>query len=282
MCVKPLEGDSVRDHCHITGKYRGAVHNACNLKLRLGPKTTTIPVVFHNLRGYESHLLMQAISKVEGRVTCIPNNMEKNISVSLDQLRFIGSAQFMLASLDKLVAANKPKAFKITGRYEPSSERREFLLRKGVYHTSTCTPGSTLPSPNRPTRKPDYCLSFYFVSKLSDQNISEDGYAHAHRVWETYGCCSLGDYNRTDVLLLANVFETFRKTCTQRYGLDPAHYYTNPGLSWDALLKKTGTELELLTDQHLFIETGKRGGISKVSKRYALANIARVEGYESL
>ena len=61
VCDKPLEGDSVRDHCHITGKYRGAAHNAWNLKLRLNPKTTTIPVVFHNLRGYDSHLLMQAI-----------------------------------------------------------------------------------------------------------------------------------------------------------------------------------------------------------------------------
>ena len=108
VCDKPLEGDSVKDHCHITGRYRGAAHNACNLKLRLSPKTTTIPVVFHNLRGYDSHLLMQAISKVEGRVSCIPNNTEKYISFSLGQLRFIDSAQFLLAPLDKLVAANKP------------------------------------------------------------------------------------------------------------------------------------------------------------------------------
>ena len=66
-------------------------------------------------------------------MTCIPNNTEKYISFSLDQRRFIDSDQFLLASLDKLVAANKPEAFKITGRYEPRSERRELLLRKGVY-----------------------------------------------------------------------------------------------------------------------------------------------------
>ena len=83
VCDKPLKGDSVRDHCHITGKYRGAARNACNLKLRLNAKTTTILVVFHNLRGYDSHLLMQAISKVEGRISCIPNNTEKYISFSL-------------------------------------------------------------------------------------------------------------------------------------------------------------------------------------------------------
>ena len=56
----------------------------------------------------------------------------------------------------------------------------------------------------------------------------------------------------TDTLLLADVFENFRKVCQEKYGLDPAHYYTTPGLSWDALLKKTGVELELLTDLDIF------------------------------
>ena len=131
VCDKPLECDSVRDHCHITGKYRGAAHTACNLKLRLNPFTTTIPVVFHNLRGYDSHLQMQAISKVDGRETSIPNNT-KYISFSLGQLRFIDSAQFLLASLEKLVAANPPEAFQITAQHEPNRERRELLMRKGV------------------------------------------------------------------------------------------------------------------------------------------------------
>ena len=124
ICEKPFPcavgttgtADSVRDHCHITGKYRGAAHNACNLKLRLNPKTTAIPVVFHNLRGYDSHLLMQVMSRVKGRVSCIPNNTEKYISFSLGQLRFIDSAQFLLASLDKLVAANPAEAFQISAR----------------------------------------------------------------------------------------------------------------------------------------------------------------------
>ena len=80
------------DYSHITGKYRGAAHKTCNLLLRFSPKTATIPVVFHNLHGYDSHLLMQAISKVEGMVSCIPNNMEKYTAFSLGQLRFIDSA----------------------------------------------------------------------------------------------------------------------------------------------------------------------------------------------
>ena len=84
-----------------------------------------------------------------------------------------------------------------------------------------------------------------------------------------------------DSVLLAEVFENFRKVCQEKYSLDPAHYYSVPGLSWDALLKKTGVELELLTDMdmHLMIERGMRGSISMVSKKYAKANNPRVEGY---
>ena len=274
VCDGLLEGDSVRDHCHITGKYRGAAHSACNLKLRLDPKTTTIPVVFHNLRGYDSHLLMQAISKVEGRMSCIPNNTEKYISFSLGQLRFIDSAQFLQASLSKLVDANKPEAFHITARYEP-----DHLMRKGVYPYEYVDSWERFEETKLPPKEA-------FYSKLSDEHIDDDDYKHAQRVWETFGCQTLGNYAdlycRTDVLLLADVFENFRKTSQKQYGLDPANYYTSPGLSWDALLKKTGVELELLTDydQHLFIEKGMRGGISMVSKRHARANNPAVEGYD--
>ena len=281
ICEKPLAvggtKDSVRDHCHITGKYRGAAHNACNLKLRLEPWKTPIPVVFHNLRGYDSHLLMQAISSVKGRVSCIPNNTEKYISFSLGQLRFIDSAQFLLAPLDELVAGNPPETFQITARYE---QRRELLLRKGVYPYEYMDSWERFADTRLPPR-----ASFY--SKLTGNHISDEDYAHAQNVWEVFGCQNMGEYCdlycRTDVLLLADVFETFRKTCMGRYSLDPAHYYTSPGLSWDALLKKTGVELELLTDydQHLFIEKGLRGGISMVSKRYAKANNPKVEGYNS-
>ena len=277
ICEKSLNGDSARDHCHITGKYRGAAHETCNLKLRINPKTTAIPVVFHNLRGYDSHLLMQAISRVEGKVSCIPNNTEKYISFSLGQLRFIDSAQFLLAPLDKLVKANLPVTFQITAQYE---QRRELLLRKGVYPYEHMDSWERFADTQLPPK-----ASFY--SKLTGEHISDEDYVHAQNVWEACDCQNMGDYCdlycRTDVLLLADVFETFRKTCMKHYNLDPAHYYTSPGLSWDALLKKTGVELELLTDidQHLFIEKGKRGGVSMVSKRYAEANNPLIEGYDS-
>ncbi|XP_058029287.1 uncharacterized protein LOC131193286 [Ahaetulla prasina] len=281
VCQKPLYGKIVRDHCHITGKYRGAAHNDCNLKLRQHSKNPVIPVFFHNLRDYDSHFLMQAISEVkEHKITCIPNNTEKYISFSVGPLRFIDSAQFMLASLDKLVSANQSEGFQIMARIEPSRERRELLLRKGVYPYEYMDSWERFTELRLPGKEA-------FYSKLTEEHVLEADYNHAQEVWSAFGCQTLGDYHdlylRTNVVLLADVFETFRKTCMQQYDLDPAHYYSIPGLSWDALLKKTGVELELLTDhdQYLFIEKGKRGGISMVSKRYARANNPLVEGYDS-
>ena len=83
---------------------------------------------------------------------------------------------------------------------------------------------------------------------------------HGLAVWEAFDCATLGDYHnlylRTDVLLLADVFENFLRMCLNQYKPYPAHYYTSLGLSWDALLKHTGVQLELLgdIDMHLFIE----------------------------
>ena len=83
-------------------------------------------------------------------------------------------------------------------------------------------------------------------------------------------------YLLSDVLLLADVMESFRKLCEKHYELDPAHFFTTPGLAWDAMLKMTQVELELLgdVDQLLMIEKGIRGGNSNVFKRFAQATIS--------
>ena len=137
-------------------------------------------MVFHNLRGYDSHLLMQAISKVEDRVSCISDNTEKYISFSLRQLRFIDSAQFLLAFLDKLV--------QITAQHEPNRERRELLMRKGVYPYEYMDTWDRFTEPKLPPKEA-------FYSKLSDARISDEDYTHAQKVWATFGCKTLGDYN---------------------------------------------------------------------------------------
>ena len=124
-----------------------------------------------------------------------------------------------------------------------------------------------------------------FYSKLNDEDISEDDYYHAIRVWDVFNCKKIRDYHdlylKSDVLLLADVFENFRKTCLKHYNLDPAHYYTSPGLAWDACLKETGQELQLLHDYDMLmmIEKGIRGGITHISKRYAEANNKYMKTY---
>lgn len=80
-----------------------------------------------------------------------------------------------------------------------------------------------------------------FCSKLNNEDISDSDYQHASNVWHTFNCKTIRDYH--DLYLKSDVFENFRKTCLNHNKLDPAHYYTSPGLAWDACLKETGQKL---------------------------------------
>ena len=107
---------------------------------------------------------------------------------------------------------------------------------------------------------------------LNDQHVTDDEYDHAKKVWKTFNIKPMGEYHDlylvSDVLLLTDVFENFRKTCMQYYKLDPCHYFKSPGLSWDAMLKMTNIKLELMTDIDMFqfIEKGMRGGVYLTSQ----------------
>ena len=126
--------DAVKDHCHITGKYRGAAHRACNINyFRTNPETEIIPVAFHNLKGYDARHIMSGIAEVQSDLKCIPNNMEKYVSFSLGKLRFIDSLQFMQQSLDILVESNKPESFTIIANHENNPAKRKLSLQKGHY-----------------------------------------------------------------------------------------------------------------------------------------------------
>ena len=203
-------------------------------------------------------------------------NTEKYISFSLGNVKFIDSINFLQSSLDKLVKSTD--SFPIMQRIFMEEDKRRMLLKKGIYPYEYMDSFERFEETELPEKEK-------FYSSLSGKGITDEEYAHAQEVWKKFGCRNLGDYHDlyviTDVLLLSDVFENFRKVCQEKYGLDPAHYYSAPGLSWDALLKKTGVELELLTDldMHLFIERGMRSGISMANKRYAKANNQLVEGY---
>jgi hypothetical protein len=117
-----------------------------------------------------------------------------------------------------------------------------------------------------------------FYSTLTKTTVSAEDYNRATTVWNQFKMTKLKDYHdlylETDVHLLADVFETFRKTCMLSYHLDPANYISAPSLSWDAFLKQSRVELELVSDMDMFqfFERGMRGGISQISHRFAKAN----------
>ena len=274
------ENDKVRDHCHLTGKYRGAAHFKCNLAFKY---SKFIPVFFHNLEGYDSHLLMQELGKYkEHRIGCIPKNMEKYISFNLGHIRFLDSLNFMNESLAKLVdnlAADGDQYFHHIKRHFPDPTERALLLRKGVYPYEWMDNEEKMDIPSLPSQEE-------FYSSLTLQGITEEDYRHAQNVWATFKMKKMKDYHdlylKSDVLLLADCFENFRKKCLEFYKLDPAHFYTTPGLSWNAALKMTDVTLELLTDidMHLMIEEGVRGGVSTIVTRYAKANNKYMAEYD--
>ena len=150
-------------------------------------------------------------------------------------------------------------------------EKLKLLKRKGVYPYDYMDCFEKLSETTLPPIQ-----SFY--SEINKSSISEDNYTHAQKVWKTFEMKTFQDYHdlylKTDVLLLADVFENFRDICQKNYGLDPTLYYTAPILAWDAALKVTKVKLELLADPDmlLMIEKGIRGGASMISTRYGKAN----------
>ena len=136
--------------------------------------------------------------------------------------------------------------------------------------------------------KKNCSLENFFYSSTKDEKIGDDGkildihisvkdYLTCEKMWDKFEMKIMGDYHdhysKKDVLLLADVFKKFVATCLRFYGLDPCHYFSFPGLSWDAMLKMTGVTLEKVSDiyKYLLIEKGLRGRISYIAKTYAKA-----------
>ncbi|XP_031777338.1 uncharacterized protein LOC116415884 [Nasonia vitripennis] len=276
ICKKLLNDDAkVRDHCHLTGKYRGPAHATCNLNYQ---DSKIVPVVFHNLCGYDAHFIITDVSNnFPGQIDLLPLTTEKYISFtkhvenSKIKVRFLYSFRFMPTSLEKLASYLQDDSIVNKEFSDLSTTQINLLTRKGVLPYKYISSWEKLEECKLPEKED-------FFSILNDSSISDRDYEHAQNVWSTFNIQTLGEYSdlymKTDVLLLADVFENFRDQSMNVYNLDPAHYYTTPGFSWDAMLKHTGVQLKLLTDidMVLFIERGIRGGLSQCSNRYAVAN----------
>ena len=168
----------------------------------------------------------------------------------------------MATSLDKLVNNLSKEAFNNVKRYY-EEDKLSLLTRKGIY------PYEYMVSPKK-VKDTQLSSKEAYYTRLNDEGISDENYAHVQEVWKTFETKNLEDYhnlhNKVDVLLLSDVFENFRDLCIKNFNLDRAHYYT----ALDAALKVTKVELELLSDMDMLLmaEKGIRGGVSKISNRY--------------
>ena len=291
------ENRKVRDHCHVSGNYRGASCNKCNLGMKL---TKTIPVVFHNLKGYDSHLLLTELGKFNKKISVIPNNMQTYMSFSIGNktsfydkksgkqvekdfmnLRFIDSFGFMSSSLSQLVIDLKQNGLnKFKNVSQEFGVHTELMTRKGIY------PYSFMDGYGKFDVDPLTLTKSDFKNDLTGEDISDCDYDFYREICEKFNIKTLGEYHdlylKSDVLLLSDVFESFRETCYQYYKLDPAHYYSAPGLAWNGCLKMTGIELELISDvdMYLMIVKGLRGGMFVISHRKAEANNKYLSSYD--
>ncbi|XP_058974383.1 uncharacterized protein LOC131800720 [Musca domestica] len=303
ICEKELGNDRVKDHCHLTGKYRGAAHNSCNLEYRVA---RFVPILFHNFSSYDCHLFIKELVRFGGDISVIPLNKEKYVSMSyfvktkefastLDdnsihsekreknapnlELRFLDSFRFMSASLDSLAKNLPPSEFKAVRTQFPNDADFNLMTRKGVFPYEYISSFNKLLENQLPSREE-------FHNKLTDSECSLEDYEHALRVWNHFNCQTLKDYLelylKTDVLLLADIFENFRDLCIRVHKLDPCQYITAPSLSWDAMLLCTGVELELFTDINMynFCKNGIRGGLTQCSTRHSVANNPSMSNYD--
>ncbi|KAJ8911232.1 hypothetical protein NQ315_012219 [Exocentrus adspersus] len=196
------------------------------------------------------------------------------------KLRFIDSFKFMASSLQALGGNLNPDLFFETKKHFPDQRKFELMRQKGVFPYNFVDSLDKLDYDRLPSKRE-------FYDKLNDEAVSELDYRRAQKVWDLFNCQSLGEYSdiylKSDVLLLCDIFQNFRKICFETYKLDPAQYFTAPGLAWDAMLKLTKVNLELLTDIDMIymLKKGIRGGISQCTERKHIANNMFLPNYNS-
>ena len=195
-----------------------------------------IPVVFHNLAGYDAHLFIRelAASKPGGaEMGVIAKNKEDYITSSIKvvvdkyidkngvekekeiELRFIDSFKFMSSSLDSLTTNLVRGGQRLFGFEEYTSKQYELLVKKGIYPYEYMSGWDRFEETKLPPKEA-------FYSKLNMSGVSSENYEHACKVWKEFGIRNLGEYHdlylKTDVILLANVFKAFREVCLKNYG----------------------------------------------------------------
>ena len=268
----------VIDHEHLgrEGKGRDVNYacNRCNLTYSaLRFRTFKIPIVMHNAMNYDLHFIVKNMHKflTEIKAEVIPRSAEKYLSMFLDNFVFIDSYQFLpnsLSNLAELLVKKDVSDLKETRKYFSNDKTLPYVVRKGVMCYDYIDSWKKLEEKKLPPRRA-------FFNILTNEHISVEDYDHAKKMFKVLKCKNIKDYLkqylRIDVLLLTDVFESFREKSLDFYGLDPAKYLTAPSLSYDAMLKFTNVKFDLLNDLDMynFFEDGIRGGMTNVVQRFA-------------
>ena len=278
ICNIPFHKSGTRkvlDHAHIgregSGRDVNYACNRCNLTYTsLRMDQINIPIVVHNSMNFDTHFLIQKLYRyIDKHVKVLARSSEKFLTLSFENYRVIDSFQFLPTSLSKLadlLSENDARDFIQTKKHIDKKELLSFVTRKGVMCYDYIDSWKKLSETKLPAQEK-------FFNTLTRQHLSDSEYTHAKYMFKSLNCRNLKDYLKEylkiDVLLLSDVFESFRKKAINYYNLDPVKYLTAPSLSYQAMLKFTGVRLELLTDLEMyhFIESGIRGGITNVSKR---------------
>lgn len=269
ICQKPLADDRAMDHDHISGQFVGVAHKGCNLQRK---EKIVITAFAHNFSGYDSHILMRAFPAVRERVrhiNAIPLNTQKFKCLQFNRLKMLDSASFLPDSLERLVntLVASEHDFPLLQKIWPRKCDRDLLLRKGVYPYCFATSIERLRKQTVLPSRDD------FFNNIGDVHISDEDYTHAISVWRHFEMNSMLDYTRlyvrTDTILLAEVVVNLREAIQSEFGIELTQYLSLPMMAKDIMLKTTGAELELISDQEMshLIQSNIRGGLSYINTR---------------
>ena len=264
FCEKEILSDKVRDHCHLTGKYRGPSHNVCNINVKQ-KDSNFIPFAFHNFSNYDCHMFFKKLvdlKKDKVKFEIIPKTNEEYISVRYGCIRFIDSYRFLSESLDKLVKNLDEDDFIILKKEFP--DKWQYLNKKLAYPYEYFNSIDDYKKPVNNLKKED------FFSKLKNDYPDDDEIERTEEIIKLFNIKDGEEltklYCKTDVILLADVFEKFVKVSTKEYKINPLYCVSLPGYTYQCALKYTDIKLQTLQDKDLIllIENNIRGGISSV------------------
>ena len=264
FCEKNMEFDKVRDHCHLTGKYRGPAHNTCNINVKQ-KDSNFVPFAFHNFSNYDCHMLFKRLvdlkkDKVKYKIT---KTNEEYIAVKYGCIRFIDSYRFLSESLDKLVKNLDEDDFKILKKEFP--DKWQYLNKNIAYPNEYFNSIDDYKKPVANLEKED------FFSKLKNDYPDDEEIERNKEIIKLFNIKDGEEltklYCKSVVILLADVFEKFVKVSFKEYGINPLYCVSLPGYTYQYALKYTDIKLQTLQDKVLIllIENNIRGGISSVT-----------------